>query len=155
MKRVGRRTWLILWVLTVLMTLWCAPIVLPLQAEDGRTLFIARARSTERTPPRVTWGDELARTMASYLTAKYPEAQVEPYTQTLDRIRKALHRGNRWEARRETGVLLKMLTDRAYGLERDAARDLMGLAQRVIPEDEFGIVFPGSIACRAARVPCP
>ncbi|GKS59662.1 hypothetical protein YTPLAS18_31890 [Nitrospira sp.] len=127
----------------------------PAAASEYPAVLIATAAPSERTRPGPTWGEELARSFETYLNAKYPQEQIEPYTQTVDRIRDAVQRGDRWAARRETGVLLKMLTDRAYGLERGAARDLMGMAQRLIPDDEFGIVFPYAPACHMERGGCP
>ena len=51
---------------------------------------------------------------------------------------------DRWRAKREVGVFLKMLAIRAYGLRDDAAEELAVLSQRVMPDEEFGIVYPGS-----------
>ena len=47
-------------------------------------------------------------------------------------------------AKRAVGVFLKMLAIRAYGLRDDAAEELTVLSQRVMPDEEFGIVYPGS-----------
>jgi hypothetical protein len=37
-----------------------------------------------------------------------------------------------------------MLASRAYGLGDDAAEELAMLSQRIMPDEEFGIVYPGS-----------
>jgi hypothetical protein len=42
------------------------------------------------------------------------------------------------------GVFLKMLAIRAYGLGDDAAEELAVLSRRIMPDEEFGIVYPGS-----------
>jgi hypothetical protein len=41
-------------------------------------------------------------------------------------------------------VFLKMLAIRAYGLGDDAAEELAVLSQGIMPDEEFGIVYPGS-----------
>jgi hypothetical protein len=41
------------------------------------------------------------------------------------------------------GVFLSMLVSRAYGLGDDAAEELADLSQRIMPDEEFGIVYPG------------
>jgi hypothetical protein len=39
-----------------------------------------------------------------------------------------------------------MLSSRAYGLQDDAAEELIGLAQQTMPAEEFAIIYPGSVA---------
>ncbi|MEO6307210.1 MAG: hypothetical protein ABIO96_07255 [Nitrospiraceae bacterium] len=51
---------------------------------------------------------------------------------------------DRWGAKREMGVFLTMLTNRAYGLGDDAAKKFAVLSQRIMPDEEFAIVYPGS-----------
>ena len=42
------------------------------------------------------------------------------------------------------GVFLTMLAIRAYGLGDDAAEELAVRSRRIMPDEEFGIVYPGS-----------
>ena len=44
----------------------------------------------------------------------------------------------------EFGSALKMLAIGAYGLGDDAADELAVLSQRIMPDEEFDIVYPGS-----------
>lgn len=37
-----------------------------------------------------------------------------------------------------------MLAIRAYGLGDDAAEELAVLSQRIMPDQEFGMIYPGS-----------
>lgn len=75
---------------------------------------------------------------------RYPVYDFAPYARELDRIRSAADLGDRWGARREIGVFLRMLAGHAHGLGADAAEELAGLSQRIMPHEEFGIVYPGS-----------
>lgn len=107
------------------------------------------SRPATATPPNIltqsaTWVDDLAYRLTTDLSKKYPEYDFTPYAQELNRIRGAVNRGDQWSAKRETGVFLKMLSSRAYGLGDDAAEELTDLARQAMPSEEFGIIFPGS-----------
>ena len=115
----------------------------PLQAGETPSFLLATAAPTEHLSPPVTWLDDLERRLTTYFTKKYPAYDFSPYAQELDRIRSAVSLGDRWGAKRETGVFLKMLAIRAYGLGDDAAEELAVLSQRMMPDEEFGIVYPG------------
>jgi len=119
-----------------------API--PLQAGETPSFLLANAAPTEPLTPPVTWLDNLEHSLTTYFTKKYPAYDFTPYAQELNRIRGAVRSGDRWGAKRETGVFLKMLASRAYGLGDDAAEELAVLSQRIMPDEEFGIVYPGS-----------
>ena len=116
----------------------------PLQAGETPSFLLASASPTERLAPPVTWLDDLENRLTTYFTKKYPAYDFSPYAQELDRIRGAISLGDRWGAKREMGVFLTMLASRAYGLGDDAAEELAVLSQRVMPDEEFGIVYPGS-----------
>ena len=116
----------------------------PLQAGETPSFLLASAAPTERLAPPVTWLDDLENRLTTYFTKKYPAYDFAPYAQELDRIRGAISLGDRWGAKREMGVFLTMLASRAYGLGDDAAEELAVLSQRVMPDEEFGIVYPGS-----------
>jgi hypothetical protein len=115
----------------------------PIQAGESPSFLVATAL-TERLSPPVTWLDDLEHRLTTYFTKKYPAYDFSPYAQELDRIRGAVSLGDRWGAKREMGVFLKMLAIRAHGLGDDAAEELAVLSQRIMPDEEFGIVYPGS-----------
>ena len=115
----------------------------PIQAGEAPSFLVATA-PTERPSPPLTWLDDLEHRLTTYFTKKYPAYDFSPYAQELDRIRGAVSQGDRWGAKREMGVFLKMLAIRAHGLGDDAAEELAVLSQRIMPDEEFGIVYPGS-----------
>jgi hypothetical protein len=115
----------------------------PAQAGETPSFLLATAAPTERLSPPVTWLDDLTRRLATYFPKKYPAYDFAPYAQELDRIRGAVSLGDRWGAKREMGVFLNMLASRAYGLGDDAAEELAVLSQRIMPDEEFGILYPG------------
>ena len=131
-----------------------APILVPpvfsvlapnsIQAGETSSILLATAAPTEHVSPPVTWLDDLENRLTTYFTKKYPEYNFSPYAQELSRIRGAVNLGDQWGAKREMGVFLKMLEIRAYGLGDDAAEELAVLSQRIMPDEEFGIVYPGS-----------
>ena len=116
----------------------------PTQAGETPSFLLANAAPTERLPPPVTWVDDLENRLTTYFTKTYPAYDFSPYAQELDRIRGAVSLGDRWGAKRKMGVFLNMLASRAYGLGEDAAAELAVLSQRIMPDEEFGIVYPGS-----------
>jgi len=116
----------------------------PVQAGETPSLLLATVAPTEHLSLPVTWLDDLEQRLTTYFAKKYPAYDFSPYTQELDRIRGAISLGDRWGARREMGVFLTMLASRAYGLGDDAAEELSVLSQRIMPDEEFGIVYPGS-----------
>jgi hypothetical protein len=108
--------------------------------------LLAAAAPAERPAPPPTWADDLEHRLSTYLKQKHPTYDFTPYTEELDRVRGAITRGDRWAIKREMGVFLKMLSTRAYGLEDEAAEELIGLAQQTMPAEEFAIIYPGSMA---------
>ena len=116
----------------------------PIQAGETPSFLLATVAPTEHLSPPVTWLDDLEHKVTTYFTKKYPDYDFAPYAQELDRIRGAVRLGDRWGAKREMGVFLKMLATRAYGLGDDAAEELAVLSQQMMPDEEFGIVYPGS-----------
>ncbi|HEV8326112.1 MAG TPA: hypothetical protein VGQ08_01405 [Nitrospiraceae bacterium] len=116
----------------------------PIQAGETPSFLLTTAAPTERISPTVTWLDDLENRLTTYFTKKYPAYDFSPYAEELDRIRGAVSLGDRWGAKREMGVFLKMLAIRAYGLGDDAAEELAVLSQGIMPDEEFGIVYPGS-----------
>ncbi len=130
----------------VLVSAFCS--VLPstqVLAADHPAFLLAAAAPTERLSPPPSWADDLEHRLSTYFKKKYPSYDFTPYTEELDRVRGAISRGDRWATKREMGVFLKMLSSRAYGLDEDAAEELIGLAQQTMPAEEFAIIYPGSM----------
>jgi hypothetical protein len=115
----------------------------PVQSSDAPSFLPATSPAERRSPP-ATWLDDLNHNLTTYFMKKYPAYDFSPYAQELSRIRDAVNRGDRWGAKREMGVFLTMLARRAYGLGDDAAEELSVLSQQIMPDEEFGIVYPGS-----------
>jgi hypothetical protein len=116
----------------------------PIQAGENPSFLLATAAPTERLASPVTWLDDLVSTLTAHLTKKYPGYDFFPYAHELRRIRDAARLGDRWGATLEMGVFLNMLAIRAYGLGDDSAEELAVRAQRVIPDQDFWIIYPGS-----------
>jgi hypothetical protein len=115
-----------------------------LQARENPSFLLATAASTERFVPPVAWLDDLEHKLTTYFTKKYPGYDFSPYAHELSRIRTTARLGDRWGAKREMGIFLNMLAIRAYGLGDDAAEELALLSQQIMPDQEFGIVYPRS-----------
>jgi len=116
----------------------------PVQASETPTVLPATVTPTERLAPPVIWLDTLQFRLTTYFTKKYPAYDFSPYARELDRIRGALSLGDRWGAKREMGVFLSIRASRAYGLGGDAAKELADFSLQMMPDEEFGIVYPGS-----------
>ena len=125
-------------------TVCCVLAPNPIQAGENPSFLLATAAPTERLASPVTRLDDLVSRLTTHLTKKYPGYDFSPYAHELRRIRDAARLGDRWEAKREMGVFLNMLAIRAYGLGDDAAEELAVLSQRVMPDQEFGMIYPGS-----------
>jgi len=146
MVTVSRRVLLPLLALILVPAFFSVLAPNPIQAGETPSFLLATAAPAERLSPPGAWLDDLENRLTTYFTKKYPAYDFAPYAQELDRIRGAISLGDRWGAKREMGVFLTMLTSRAYGLGNDAAEELAGLSQRIMPDEEFGIVYPGSEA---------
>ena len=86
----------------------------PIQAGETPSILLATTAPTEWRAPPVTWLDDLEHRLMTYFTKKYPAYDFSPYAQERDPIRDAVSLGDRWGAKREMGVFLKMLAIRAY-----------------------------------------
>jgi hypothetical protein len=144
MVTVSRRAFLPLLTLILVPAVFFVLAPNPIQAGETPSFLLSAAPPTERLAPPLNWVNDLERRLMTYFTKKYPAYDFAPYVQELDRIRGAVSRGDRWGAKREMGVFLTMLASRAYGLGDDAAEELAVLSQQIMPEEEFGIVYPGS-----------
>jgi hypothetical protein len=144
MGTVGHRVLLPLLALILVPSVFTVLVPNPLQAGETPSILPATVTPTERLAPPVIWLDTLQFRLTTYFTKKYPAYDFSPYARELDRIRGALIRGDRWGAKREMGVFLSMLASRAYGLGGDAAEELADFSRQMMPDEEFGIVYPGS-----------
>jgi hypothetical protein len=115
----------------------------PIQAGENPSFLLATAAPTERLASPVTWLDDLEHTLTAHLTKRYPGYDFSPYAYELRRIREATRLRDRWGAKREMGVFLNMLAIRAYGLGGDAVEELAVLSQRIMLDQEFGMIYPG------------
>jgi len=115
-------------------------------AAEHPVFLLAAEPPAERPSQPPTWADNLDHRLSTYFKKKYPSYDFTPYTEELTRVRGAVSRGDRWAIKREMGVFLKMLASRAYGLEDDAAEELIDLAQQTMPVEEFAIIYPGLMA---------
>lgn len=89
-----------------------------------------------------TWVDEIERALGTYFKQKYPASNFNPYLNVLDRIRAAVGRGDHRTAQIEKGLFLTMLGHHAQGFNETAADELFLFAQRVMPPEEYGMIFP-------------
>lgn len=144
MEHVSRRAFLSFLALILLAAVFFIFVPTRIHGGDTPSVLLAAAVPADRPTPPVSWVDDLEHRLATHFTKKYPAYDFAPYAQELARIRSAASRGDRWGAKRETGVFLRMLASRAYGLGNDAAEELAVLSQRIMPDEEFGIVYPSS-----------
>jgi hypothetical protein len=143
MELVRRRAFLPLLALILLSAVFFILVPTRIHGGDTPSVLLVSAAPTDRLSPPVTWVENLDHRLRTYFTKKYPGYDFAPYAQELNRIREAVSLGDRWGAKREVGVFLKMLTSRAYGLNDDAAEELAMLSQQIMPDEEFGIIYPG------------
>jgi hypothetical protein len=143
MEVVSRRTLIPLSALILLSAVSFLIIPARIHGSQIPSVLLTAAAPTDRLAPPVKWVDDLDHRLKTYFTKKYPTYDFAPYAHELDRIRSAVSLGDRWAAKREMGVFLSMLVSRAYGLGDDAAEELADLSQRIMPDEEFGIVYPG------------
>lgn len=143
MEFVSRRVVPPLLTLTLLPAFSLLPSGRMLASETPSFLFATTA-PIDRFSSTATWVDDLEQRLKTYFKNKYAAYDFAPYEQELDRIRSSVSRGDRWTAKREMGVFVKMLANHAYGLGDDAAEELAVVLDRIMPEEEFGIVYPGN-----------
>lgn len=143
MEVVSRRRLISLSALILLSAVFFLLMPARIHGSQTPSVLFTTAAPTDRLAPPVKWVDDLDHRLKTYFTRKYPKYDFAPYAHELDRIRNAVSVGDRWAAKREMGVFLSMLVSRAYGLGDDAAEELADLSQRIMPDEEFGIVYPG------------
>jgi len=144
MGTVGHRLVLSLLALILVPPVFSVPAPNSVQASETPSILLATVAPTERLVPPATWLDTLQFRLTTYFTKKYPAYDFSPYARELDRVRGALSLGDRWGAKREMGVFLSIRASRAYGLGGDAAKELADFSLQMMPDEEFGIVYPGS-----------
>ena len=146
MKTVSRSLLIPASALILVPTFCCTFPPTHIWAAEHPVFLLAAETPAERPSQPPTWADDLDHRLSTYFKKKYPSFDFTPYTEELTRVRGAVSRGDRWAIKREMGVFLKMLASRAYGLEDDAAEELIDLAQQMMPAEEFAIIYPASIA---------
>ena len=139
MEKVGRTI-----VVTSLALLLLLP-ALPTHALLGTSPFILCSASFAACgQAQPTWVDEIEHALGTYLKQKYPASNFDPYLKALERVRAAVGRGDHRTAKIEMGLFLTMLAHHAQGLNEEAADELSLFAQRVMPAEEYGMIFPGA-----------
>lgn len=88
-----------------------------------------------------TWIDEIANSVSFYKTNN-PTSNWEPYSQKVELVRDALHRGDQRTVKVEMGRLFTMLRTRDHGISDVAADELFNFALMVTPIQEYGIAVP-------------
>jgi hypothetical protein len=146
MTAVSRSTFSLTSAVILAPVFYCLLPPTPVLSADHPLFLLAAAAPADRPSKPPTWADDLEHRLSTYFKQKYPSYDFTPYAEELDRVRGAITRGDRWAIKREMGVFLKMLSTRAYGLEDEAAEELIGLAQQTMPAEEFAIIYPGSMA---------
>lgn len=89
-----------------------------------------------------TWVDEIEHALGTYFKKKYPASNFDPYLKVLDRVRAAVGRGDHRTEKIEMGLFLTMLAHHVQGINEAAADELSFFAQRVMPAEEYGMIFP-------------
>jgi hypothetical protein len=139
MEKIGRTI-----VVTSLALLLLLP-ALPTHALLGTSPFILCSASFVACgQAQPTWVDEIDHALGTYFKQKYPASNFDPYLKTLERVQAAVGRGDHRTAKIEMGLFLTMLAHHAPGLNEEAADELSLFAQRVMPAEEYGMIFPGA-----------
>ena len=102
-----------------------------------------------------TWVDEIWG-MVNFEKATYPSSNFDPYFEKLTVIREGLARHDRQAVKKETDRFLKMLADRAHGINDVAADEIYNFALGVRPPRRsprlpclnWGLGTSGRWACR-------
>jgi hypothetical protein len=82
-----------------------------------------------------TWADEIAN-MVNFEKANSPSSNWDPYVKQVQKIRTGVDRGDQQVAKVETDRFMKMLQERAYGLNDVVADELYNFSQSVRPLDQ-------------------
>jgi hypothetical protein len=83
-----------------------------------------------------TWVDEIWG-MVSFEKTTYPSSNFDPYFEKLTVIREGLAHNDRQAVKKETDRFLKMLTDRAHGINDVAADEIYNFALGVRPTEDM------------------
>ncbi|MDZ4732908.1 MAG: hypothetical protein SGJ16_04875 [Nitrospirota bacterium] len=111
-----------------------------IQTGETPSFFLAAAAPAERLSPPVTWLDNFGRRLTTYFTKKYPAYDFSPYTQELDRIRGAVSPAHIFHEL----FYCNRRPAAATSLRPALSRRGSVLLQRIMPDEECGIVYPGS-----------
>jgi hypothetical protein len=86
-----------------------------------------------------TWVDEVWN-MVTFEKATYPTSNFDPYLDRLSKIRSGVLRGDHQIVKVETDRFLKMLLERAHGINDVAADEIYNFALSVRPTDQTASV---------------
>jgi len=112
----------------------------PIQTGETPSFLLAAAAPTERLSPPVTWLDDFGRRLTTYFTKKYPAYDFSLYAQELDRISGAVSPAH---------IIHELFccnrrSAAATSLQPAGSRRGSAISQQIMPDEEFGIVYPGS-----------
>jgi hypothetical protein len=110
-----------------------------ISAEQPSTHREAPAR--EVSPGQGMWVDEI-RNALEIFKGNYRTSNFEPYLNKLSLVGDALGQEDHRRVQVEIGSFFQMLSKRAYGINAGAADDLSNFARKVMPAQEYGIIFP-------------
>jgi hypothetical protein len=94
------------------------------------------ATSGTASAAETTWVDEIWG-MVNFEKATYPSSNFDPYFEKLTVIREGVARHDRQAVKKETDRFLKMLADRAHGINDVAADEIYNFALGVRPTEEI------------------
>lgn len=101
-----------------------------------------RGVPAEEVPPgQAMWIDEI-RNALEIFKGNYRTSNFEPYLNKLNLVGDALGQGDHRRVQMEIGSFFQMLAKRAHGINAGAADDLSNFARKVMPAQEYGIIFP-------------
>ncbi len=140
MVTVSRRLLLPLLAPIPVPTAFCILAPNPIQTGETPSFLLAAAAPAERLSPPVTWLNDFVSRLTTYFTEKYPAYDFSPYTQELDRIRGAVSPAHIFHEL----FCCNRRPAAATSLRPAVSRRGSPISQRIMPDEEFGIVYPGS-----------
>ncbi len=140
MVTVSRRVLLPLLAPTPVPTAFSMLAPYPIQTGETPPFLQATATITEQLAPPITWRDDCSRRLTTYFTKNYPAYDFSPYAQELDRIRGAVSPAHIFHEL----FCCNRRSAAATNLRPASSRCSSAISQRIMPDEEFGIVYPGS-----------
>ena len=99
------------------------------------------APGTEIPAVQAMWINEI-RNLLEIFKGNYRTSNFDRYLKKLNQVGEAVRQGDRRTMKVEMGSFFQMLAKREHGINAGAADDLSNYARRVMPAQEYGIIFP-------------